>query len=144
MVSCCDDDGQHKRRIHDAQDGEEGLPSLGQTLFARGETTTEQARMVHEDGADAEGVAKVQRGEGGKLVEELVGSVDGLSILTTDSVEEAKLFGEESGRHAWIGCEDDEAEEVGEGHHATSGSELGMGGSCVVVPGKEAEENEQL
>lgn len=80
----------------------------------------------------------MQRGEGGKLVEELVGCVDRLGILAADGVEEAVLLGQQTWRHAWVHGEDDEAEEVRQGHHASSLSKLGVCRRGVVVPCEEA------
>lgn len=103
MISCCHDDGQNEAWVHDAQDSKEDLPGLGHALLTGSEAAAENARVVHEDGADAERVAKVQRGERRQLVEELVGGVDGLGVLVTDRIEEAVLFGQQTGRHAGIG-----------------------------------------
>ena len=137
MVGGGDDDGQDEQRVHDAEDGEEDLLELGHALLAGRQATAEEARVVHQDGADAERVSEVQRRERSQLVEELVGRVDRLGILAADGVEEAVLLGEQPGRHARVGGEDDEAHEVGERHHAARGGELGVRRGCVVVPCKE-------
>lgn len=141
MIRRSHNNSQDKRRVQDTQRHEEYLPHLAQTLLAGCKATAEQTRMVQKHGANTERVAKVERGESGELVEELVGGVDGLGVLSTDSVEEAVLFGQKTGRHAWVGGEDDEAEEVGQGHHATGLGELGMRRGGVVVPCKEAVSN---
>lgn len=84
----------------------------------------------------------MQRGERSELVEEFVGGVDGLGVFAADGIEEAVLLGEEARRHAWVGCEGDEAQEVGETHHAAGCSELIASGRGVVVPCKEAKDGQ--
>lgn len=138
MVSCRHNDCQDKQRVHDAQNSKEDLPGLGHALLAGSEAAAENARVVHENGADAERVTKVQRGERRQLVEELIGSVYGLGVLVTDRVEEAVLLGQQTRRHARVCCKDAEADNIGKAHHATGGGELGVGRRGIVVPGEEA------
>lgn len=97
--------------------------------------------MVHQHRADAERVPEVQRGKGSELVEELIGRVDRLGVFAADGVEEAVLLGEEAGRHARVCREGDEAQEVGQAHHATGGGELFVRRGRVVVPREEADEH---
>jgi hypothetical protein len=132
------DDQQDEAGIEDAQEHEEELAELGHALLAGGETAAEETRVVDEHGSDAERVTEMQGRERRELVEELVTGVDGLGILASNCVEESESLGEEARGHAWVRGEGDEAQQIREGHHATSGGELSMGRCGIVIPREKA------
>lgn len=144
MVGRRHNDQQDESGVYEAQQHEEELAELGHALLTGSKAASEEAGVVDEHGSDTERVSKVQRRERRELVEEFVAGVDGLGILTSDRVEEAVLFGEEARGHAWVRGEGDEAQQVGEGHHATSGGELRVSRCGIVVPCKEAKTRARL
>ena len=92
MVRGGEDGDEDPGWIGDAeQDVEEGH-GPGLPLLGRLEGLAEDARVVDHCAADAEGVAEVHGGHGGKGVDVLALHPDGLAVVVADAVEEAVLW----------------------------------------------------
>lgn len=98
----------------------------------------ENAGVVEEGAADAECIAEMHRGHGGKGVDVFAGHPNGLGFIVADGVKEAILGREETGWHAWVADEDYKGEKVGKGHGAADSGEGCVGWSNVVEPSDEA------
>lgn len=134
MVRRRDDDGQDQCWVEDTQQDEKRL------LHARGRQVrapAEDGRVVNERAADGEGVAEVQAGHGGQLIDVLAALPYGLRVIVADSVVEAEFGMEQSRGHARPDAEDAEGDEVAEGHGAASSGEGGVVGRAEVVPADE-------
>lgn len=99
----------------------------------------EEARVPEERAANHQRVGEVQTRHGGELVDvHGVADPETLVVPRADGVDETVAGREEAWRHAGPEGEDQEGEEVAEGHCAAHGGEGGVGGGGVVVPGEEA------
>jgi hypothetical protein len=125
VVRCRNNGDQNKGRVSETNKEIEYFPEGVLAHLSSLESAAEDARMVDYCHADAKGIAKVHRRHGGELVDKLAAHPHALSVVMADSVEEAVLFGEQAGRHAWVYDECHEGAEVRERQSAA--------GSCKCV-----------
>lgn len=139
MVCGSDNGREDQCRVRKPEHKVEGLPEKVLSALALLQLGAEDAGVVQERAADAEGVAEVHARHRCEAVDVLAAHPDRLRVVVADGVEEAVLFRQEPGWHAGVEDEDYECEEVGEGHGATDGGEGRMRGRQSVVPSNETD-----
>ena len=132
-----DDGDEDVRGVPDAEEGVEDGPGARHAALAGFEDAAEQAGVVQQRAADAEGVAEVHRGHGRQGVDVLALHPHRLPVVVAHAVEEAVLRRQQARRHARVEDEDGECHQVRERHRPAHDGERVVRGRNVVVPGDE-------
>jgi hypothetical protein len=138
VVRSCNNGDQNEGRVSKTNKEIENLPEHILAHLAPFERAAEYSRMINHRHADAEGVAKVHRGHGRKLVDKLAAHPHALSIVVSNSIEEPIFFGEQAWWHAWVNDKGHESTKVCKCQGAASGRKRVERRRNVVVPTDEA------
>lgn len=118
MIRGADNRGKNKCRVSDSNHKEKEFPKfvLAPLVAFEPRSGAKNGAVPYERAANAEGVAEVHGGHGGKRVDVFAGLPNGLCIVVPNAVHKAVFLRQKAWRHAWVENEGYEGEEVRERH----------------------------